>query len=332
MSAKKSPLHTLAQQIVEKLSASGRYPDLDKSTCHHLLHAAIGSISPEIATEKKVPIQVFTGPDSRQYNLYATILRAQKRLDVSYVQAVGVAEEIIEALRDAKIGVNQVQLLLDPSFSKEVKAQVFKGLRKNLELNDDGIELKPQTATLAIAAKLIPRPKIAWKDRFSLATAFPSRGQSQLIEHVTKNECYLWAFPPTHDQATAPATIDTYGGDHPRTSAEMGMGFSIIQAGWAPPRPSWQQVTYTQYAIFTPIWLWRASNDEWKVGNIIRTEIRDGAPWSKERLADFLPKGLTSLPRIHGCPICRMLFIDKTPGYPDVPTQCMCVEESGGTI
>lgn len=325
----KSPLHSLANQLVDKFNASGR--PLTSSSCHQLLHAAIGSVAPEVAAAKNIPIQVCRDPDTRQYNLYATIQRAEKRLGVSYFQAVGVAEEIIESLRTAGIGVNQVQLLLDTSIPKKVKVEAFKALRKNLELNDDGAELTPKTATLALAAGLIPQPETSWKARFSLAGAYPSRGPSELVELVTKSECYLWVLPPTDHPATSFASHDRYFGEQRTPSAEMGMGFSIIQAGRVRPKHPLHRDpahgTYTQYFLHAPMWSWRAASSTWGIGNILRSDIRDGAPWTNERLSDVLPGGLASLPRIHGCHTCRMLFIDKASGYPDVPTHCLCNEE-----
>nr|WP_315444910.1 hypothetical protein [uncultured Pseudomonas sp.] len=111
MSAK-NLLQPLAAELHASFSASGRPYDL--RVIHQLLHAAIGSVAPEVASKDKLPIQVCRDDDTRQYNLYATIERAKKCLGLTDLQAVGVAEEVIEVLRKAKIGVNQVRLLLDP--------------------------------------------------------------------------------------------------------------------------------------------------------------------------------------------------------------------------
>lgn len=199
MSAKKL-LQPLAAQLHASFSASGR--PYAHQHIHQLLHAAIGSVSPEVDSQDNLPIQVCRDSD-RQYNLYETIERAKKCLGLTDLQAVGVAEEVIEVLRAAGIGVNQVRLLLDPSFTSKTRKKAFKALCKNLDLNELGDRFVPKTATLAIAAGMAPPPKITWKDRFALAADFPIRGQSQLVEMVTRSECYLWVFPPTDHQATA---------------------------------------------------------------------------------------------------------------------------------
>lgn len=326
MSAK-NLLQPLAAQLRTRFNNSGR--PYEPVVIHQLFHAAIGTVSPEVASTKKLPIQVCRAPDTRQYNLFATIERAKACLGLSDLQAVGVAEEIIESLRAASIGVNQVQLLLDPAFSK-VKKEAFRALCKNLDLNEDGAKLPPKTATLALAAGLTPQLDTSWKGRFSLAAAFPMRGTSELVDLVTRSECYLWVLPPADHQATAAATHDRFSGEQAQPAAEMGMGFSIIQAGWTRPKYPLQRrangETVTLYSLYAPIWSWLAPGTTWRLGNILRSTIHDGAYWTQERLSDVLPDGLESLPRIHGCHTCRMLFIDKAVGYPDVPTHCLCGE------
>lgn len=122
MSAKKL-LQPLAAQLHASFSASGRpYPH---QHIHQLLHAAIGSVAPEVASKDKLPIQVRRDSD-RQYNLYETIERAKKCLGLTDLQAVGAAEEVIEVLRASGIGVNQVRLLLDPSFTSTTRKKAFK--------------------------------------------------------------------------------------------------------------------------------------------------------------------------------------------------------------
>ena len=148
MSAKKL-LQPLAAQLHASFSASGR--PYAHQHIHQLLHAAIGSVSPEVDSQDNLPIQVCRDSD-RQYNLYETIERAKKCLGLTDLQAVGVAEEVIEVLRAAGIGVNQVRLLLDPSFTSKTRKKAFKALCKNLDLNELGDRFVPKTATLAIAA------------------------------------------------------------------------------------------------------------------------------------------------------------------------------------
>lgn len=306
-------------------------------TAYHLLHAAIGTISPQDAAHIEPPIQELreNPGSSRDYNLIAAAERAEKRLNVGPVEAHAIAEEVTQLVRAAGIGVNQVQVLLDPEFDGDKKKKIFKSLCKNLQLNlkrddpDKRVEKKePATATLAIASKLIPSPETSWESRFGLAAEFPSRGQSELIEVVTTNGCYLWAFPPAHHPATFFATLDRCHSEQQFPSAEMGMGFSIIQAGWEHPERRLQgdskHRTTTRYSLFTPSWSWRAQDNAWRLGLIHRSQIRESARRPHERLSNLLPRGLASLPRIHGCHDCRRLFIDETSGYEAVPTRCAC--------
>lgn len=329
MSAK-NLLQPLAAELHASFSASGRPYDL--RVIHQLLHAAIGSVAPEVASKDKLPIQICRDDDTRQYNLYATIERAKKCLGLTDLQAVGVAEEVIEVLRKAKIGVNQVRLLLDPSFTSKIRKKAFNALCKNLDLNETGDKFAPMTATLAIAAGVAPPPKMSWEDRFALAAGFPMRGESELVSMVTRSECYLWIFPPSDHPATGQATHDRFFGDQRHPSAEMGMGFSIIDSGWArskyPMLSKKSEETFTQYSLSAPMWSWRAQGNTWRLGNILHSSILDGAPWNDEPLSDVLPEGLKSLPRIHGCATCRTLFIEKHSAHPDVPTQCLCDESS----
>ena len=327
MSAKKL-LQPLVHNLVSQLSASGHV--LKNHDCYQLLHAAIGSVSPEIASRTKLPFLAvrFHDRDSRQYNLYDTMLRAKKLLTISDLQAAAVAEQVIESLRDAGIGINQAQLLLDSSIPRQVKSSAFKALMKNLELNDAGLKIAPATATLAIAAGMVPKPDTSWQRRFATAGAFPTHRHSELVELVSKSECYLWVFPPASSDSTLQASHDRFIGQGQHASAELSMGFSIIEAGWLrakfPLNRSRSGETYTQYRLTSPMWSCRINSGTWGLGNLLVSSIQDGAPYSSDRLHDLLPGGLKSLPRIHGCHTCRTLFIEPTAGYEDVPTRCNC--------
>jgi predicted glycoside hydrolase/deacetylase ChbG (UPF0249 family) len=117
-------LQPLAAQLHASFSASGRlYSHLH---IHQLFHAAIGSVAPQVASQDKLPIQVSRDNDTRQYNLYAAVERAKTCLGLTDLQAVGVAEEVIEVLRTAGIGVNQVRLLLDPTFTSKTRKRPSK--------------------------------------------------------------------------------------------------------------------------------------------------------------------------------------------------------------
>lgn len=316
MSAKKV-LSSLVKQLSDQFN--GRHTDL-----YQIVHAALGTISPEIASHQKIPLMLrHSSVNKPQFNLWEATLRAKKCLHLSDFDAIGVSEEVVRSLRLAGIRVNQTRLLLDSSIGRKEKRKGFKALCKNLELNDDGAELKPTTATLAIAKKLISKPDITWEGRLALAASFPLSSEfGSLIDQITENECYLWVFPPTDHEVTQAAYIDDYFGEQRTPSAQMGMGFSIIQAGWEFPQRHWRGKV-VQYATFTPMWSWRASEEAWRLGNIIESIIYDSY-WREERLSDLLPKGLSSLPRIYGCHTCQTLFIDKKTEHLDIPTHCRC--------
>ncbi len=325
--SKKSPNSMLLSKLWEKSNTS-----LTPLVYQQISHAALGTVSPEVDSVKNIPLQFCYNNSSYQYNYYAAIQRAQKFLDINVFEAMGIVEDVILQFKHEGLGVNQVQLLLDPTIDKGIRKAAFKALRKNLALNDEGAELSPKTATLALAKKQVPHPDTSWKGRFSLTGAYPNRGHSQLIEHVSNNECYLWMFPPAHNQATSIATLDHYSGDNNKPSAEMGMGFTIIQSPLSrdvfPKRHSSERNTYNHYVLYSPIWAWRASSDKWHLGNIVRTEIRDGDGWSETKLNDLLPGGLISLPRIYGCHTCRTFYVDRTDECNDMPTNCSCMELS----
>ncbi|WP_252180107.1 hypothetical protein [Endozoicomonas sp. 4G] len=101
------PLKAPAERLVKKLTESGTV--IDSLTCHQIMHAAIGSVSPEIAARNEIPIQKLRClPDRLQYNLFAAAQRAEKMLGINIFEAMAVAEEIIQHLRDSRIGVNMV--------------------------------------------------------------------------------------------------------------------------------------------------------------------------------------------------------------------------------
>ncbi|WP_439868062.1 hypothetical protein [Pseudomonas syringae] len=334
MSAKYPMLQSLSRKLIAEFAASGRF--ITSDSCHYLMHAALGTVAPEVAAAKNIPIQVRASgmdDDRLQYNLYDTIRRAQTRLKIEEWPAIHAAEEVIHALRKARISVNQVQLFLDTAIPKKAKKDAFKALWKNLQLNDTGAEVLPKTATLAIEAGLIGAPNVTWEARFALAAAgtpvYPANG---LVDRVIHNKCYLWPFPPTGARATDAATLDHYFGEYQR-SAEMGMGFTIIQAPW--PRDKYPRRhdggVFHQYTLSTPIWSWHVNNGQWGLGNILYSRLGHDSSWHTENLKALLPRGLNSLPRIHACHQCRTLYIEKTPNHPDVPTSCSCKSTPGAS-
>lgn len=320
MSKKPSP-----KNIIRSLYSKSQL-GLSSGVYFQLFHAALGTISPEVNSDRKLPIE--QGFSSHQYNRLAVIERTKKLLQQSDLQASITASEVISELEHYGVGVNQVQLLLDPSFSKQDKKKAFDALSKNLELNELGAKQCPTTATVAIATNIISAPDTTWSGRFSTIAAHIHRGQSSLVESINTTESYLWIFPPADNRETCMASHDIYSQSQVRASAEMGMGFSIIQAPFIRDvhygRRRDQSETYQQYNLYTPLWYLPRHDAEWTLGNIIRSDIRDGAPWSDYRLKDLLPKGLESLPRIHACRKCQMLFIDETPSYKDIPVSCGC--------
>lgn len=293
---------------------------------HQLAHSALGTVSPEVFANNPLPIG--TGFSSRQYNRLDTIERCKILLSESELMASVITSEIISELDLAGVGINQVQVLLDPLYSKKAKDKVFSALLKNLKLNEQGAVLTPETATLALASKQIPFPDTSWKGRFSLISAYPRSGQNKLVEQINTTASYLWVFPSAGNDVTGLASSDDYHKTKFTESAQMGMGFSIIQAPTV--RDTFFRArekggrTFLHYNVYTPIWSYRGATQKWYLGNIVHSDIRDGDLWSKYKLTDLLPNGLESLPRVHACPKCRMLFIDNNPHYKDIPVVCNC--------
>lgn len=247
MPAKKL-LQPLAAQLHASFSASGRpYSHLH---LHQLFHAAIGSVAPQVAIQDKLPIQVCRDNETRQYNLYAAVERAKTCLGLTDLQAVGVAEEVIEVLRTAGIGVNQVRLLLDPSFSSKTRKKAFKALCKNLDLNELGDRFVPKTATLAIAAGIAPPPKMSWKiaspwlqippcggqasssawstgmsvicgysHRLTIMRRLQRRMTVSLVKRPTRAQKWAWGSASSIPAGPAPST--RYPGSHKRPSSSI---------------------------------------------------------------------------------------------------------------
>ncbi|UQS16401.1 hypothetical protein [Pseudomonas sp. HS6] len=331
MSAIYPMLQPLVRELIAELATLGH--SVTPDSCHHLIHAALGTVAPEIAAANNIPLQVRPSgmdDDRLQYNLYDTIRRAQKRLKIEHWPAARAAEEVLDALKKKRISVNQVELFLDSAIPRKVKRQAFKSLMKNLQLIEAGVSLLPKTATLAIEAGLVPAPDVSWEARFALTSASPFNPAAGIVDRVNNNKSYFWAFPPTWAKATECATLDHYFGEYMPT-AEMGMGFAIIQAPW--PRDKYparhDSGLRHQYTVSIPIWSWNAKSGKWHLGNILRSHINQSSKWSRDELEPLLPAGLASLPRIHGCTKCHTLYIDKTLQYPEVPTTCSCTRSPG---
>lgn len=329
MSAKYPCLRAAISELIAKIP--GDNIDFRQNVCNQLIHAALGTVSPEIAGRDRLPItRTASKYDAEliQYDLIHTMHRAMKMLGIEQWAAMRIALDVIDALRAARVRVNQVQLLLDPSYKKAARKKAFSALLEKLEGNETNGFLLPTTATLAIVKGLVPMPDTSWEGRFDLAANFPRRGRSQLVELVNSSECYLWQFPPASNESTSWAVHDRYLSESRIHSAEMGMGFSIIQAPWR--RSDWPSKTdfYNQYSLYSPMWNCQriVSTLEalsWRLGNLHHSTIRDGRYGAAE-FSELLPDGLASLPRIHGCHECRTLYVDKSAECAGVPNNCRC--------
>lgn len=330
MSAKYSCLQAVTSELIAKIP--GDNLNFRRTVCSQLIHAALGTVSPEIASRDRLPIiQIANKFEAEflQYDLIHTMQRAMKMLGIEQWAAMRVALDVIDALRAARVGVGQVQLLLDPIHKKNARKKAFSALQKKLQGNETNGSLPPTTATLAIAEGLVPMPDTSWEGRFALAVKFPQPGSSLLVEVVNSSECYLWRFPPASDEATAWAVYDRYFSASRTHSAEMGMGFSIIQAPWR--RTDWRIKTdsYNQYTLYSPMWsCYRTVSTverlmSWELGNLHRSTLRDGR-YGAAKFSELLPGGLASLPRIRGCYECQTLYVDKPAEGTGMPSDCRC--------
>lgn len=331
MSAKYPLLSPIAVDLVPSIPGQGS-TDYKLNIAHQLLHAALGTVSPEVASQNSLPIVKLSTPfhsEFLQYNLYQTMERARKNFKMDQWQSMLIAEQVVTALRNARIGVGQVQILLDPTFKKPVKNKAFAALRQNLAL-DESTELDPKTATLAIASGKVPMPDIKWETRLSLAANNPFRHLGNIVEIASSTECYLWQFPPTDFTETAWATHDRCFRSQKFYSAEMGLGFTFITAPSKRDNQAFNRGLYNQHQLYTPMIDCRREIAEpdltkvqWRLGNMHREAIRDsGHPHPK--LTDLLPGGLASLLRIFGCNVCNTLYAQDSHKNPGIPTSCKC--------
>lgn len=331
MSAKYPLLSSIAVDLVSLIPGEGTTDD-KLNIAHQLLHAALGTVSPEVASQHSLPIVKLSTPfdaEFLQYNLYQAMERARKGFKMDQWQAMLIGEHVITALRHARIGVGQVQILLDPRFKKPVKNKAFAALRKNLAL-DDSTDLDPKTATLAIATEKVPMPDIKWETRISLAANNPFRHLGDIVEIAASTECHLWQFPPTNYSETAWATHDRCFRSQQFYSAEMGLGFTFITSPWKREDRFFSSGLINQYQLYTPMIDCRRevaepdlSKVQWRLGNMHRGAIRDGGH-HQQKLTDLLPGGLASLLRIYGCKDCNTLYAENSPKNPGIPITCKC--------
>jgi hypothetical protein len=331
MSAKYPLLSSIAVDLVSLIPGEGTSND-KLNIAHQLLHAALGTVSPEVASQGGLPvIKLSTAFDAEhlQYNLYQAMERARKNFKMDQWQAMLIGEQVVKALRNARIGVGQVQVLLDPKFKKAAKNKAFSALRNNLVLNDS-TALDPKTATLAIATEKVPMPDLKWETRLSLAANNPFRHLGDIVEIAASTECYLWEFPPSDFTETAWATHDRCFPSKQYYSAEMGLGFTFITAPWKREDHFFSRGLINQHQLYTPMIDCRRevaepdlSKVRWRLGNLHRGAIRNGGH-GHPKLTDLLPGGLSSLLRIHACKKCNTLYAEDSPKNPGIPTTCKC--------
>lgn len=331
MSAKYPLLRSIAVDLVPSIPGQGS-TDYKLNIAHQLLHAALGTVSPEVACQNSLPIVKLSTPfhsEFLQYNLFQAMERARKNFKMDQWQAMLIAEQAVTALRNARIGVGQVQILIDPQFKKAVKNKAFAALRQNLAL-DDSTELDPKTATLAIVSGKVPMPDLSWETRLSLAANSPFRHLGDIVHIAASAECYLWQFPPTDSTETAWATHDRCFRSQRHYSAEMGVGFTFITAPTTRENRAFIRGLDNQHQLYTPMIDCRREITEpdltkvqWQLGNMHREAIRDSGHLHPS-LTDLLPGGLASLLRIFGCNECNTLYAQDSHKNPGIPTSCKC--------
>ncbi|WP_369624588.1 hypothetical protein [Marinobacterium sp. BA1] len=334
--SKKSLRLPISQVVSDRLleAIPSEFDNNDKNNgLAQVMHSLLGTVSPEVAGRSKLPIEKGCGRYTH-YNRFHGTKRAQEKFRVDWWHATRIAELAIQDLKNSQFGVNQVRLLLDTQYSKKDRDSAFNHLKTSLQLDNSRLEYQPpSTATLAIALGLIPAPDTSWQNRFMVAAKgylTQASVAKNLISHVNTHECFLWVFPPARAEETHSAISNQYFSDVPAPSAIMGMGFAIIESPWRRPYQSSPVGYIDQYSIYTPLWQYRAGdrtnegqNRSWKPGLILYSTLREGAP-NASKLAELLPSGLHSLPRIHGCDVCNTLFISDHAGFPDVPIECKC--------
>lgn len=331
MSAKYPLLSSIAVDLVSLIPGE-RSADDKLNIAHQLLHAALGTVSPEVASQNSLPIVRLSTPfdtEFLQYNLYQAMERARKNFKMDQWQAMLIGEHAVSALRNARVGVGQVQILLDPRFKKPVKKKAFAALRLNLALNDS-TDLDPKTATLAIETEKVPMPDVKWETRLSLVASNPFRHLGNIVEIAATTECYLWQFPPTDLPDTAWATHDRCFRSQQFYSAEMGLGFSFITSPWKREDRFFSRGLINQYQLYTPMINCRRdiaepdlSNVQWRLGNMHRGSIREGGN-RQPKLTDLLAGGLASLLRIYACKACNTLYAEESPKNPGIAITCKC--------
>ncbi|MCK6254649.1 hypothetical protein [Pseudomonas fragi] len=327
MSKEKSLVRSLSDDLIETCAKSGY--SLKRIASYQLIYASLGTICPELGNERVIPFEkvenVHLGSEV-QFNRFESVERAQGILKIDYWSATDLIAIVIAVIQKSRIRVAQVRLLLDMEISAATREAAFSSLLMNLKLSDQGVTLQPTTATLAIAAGLIPKPDTSLKARLNMAVDWPQRHRSELIELVTSEVCYFWPFPPaSHPELSAASRDMFFGGNF--ASGEMGMGFSIVQQDRAPKTRSRlmpYSVRTTRYLVKTPIWFARVADGKWRMCNILRSSILDDTPFSQSRLSDLLPNGLQGLVRIFGCKSCGTLFLEERVKQLDVPTRCEC--------
>ncbi len=332
-------LKPVVKELVARIPALQSHKD-PHTVASQLVHSALGSISPERASLHDLPISAFTklhhysSREGYEFNFVSASERVNRMLGLPSNDCDAAAQATIDVLTKNRIGMNLVKLLLDPSYGED-GAEHFKHLLQSLKVSADGAFLRPpRTATLAIASGDLPRPDTSWKARFDSVGRSPIASFNvNLLERVREKKCYLWAFPPSQLEATSCALLDRcqgLGTDNPKT-AELGMGFSIIEEAW-------QRKTHRtgkfhdQYTVFSPFWSYyerpkEKLGDGWRVGNIIQASLYEGATYLDvaPQLKWYLHQGITSLPRIQACLTCRTFYVPQHSARPEgMPATCSC--------
>ena len=319
----KSLVTPISKAIIEQLKLDKVV--LEPRLSYQLIAAAFGTFNHEYACKFNIPYEKLRANDANQkvlLNFGAVVDKTKELLGLDEFAAQRVALTVIELIRESDIRIGQLRIWLDPVFESK-REEMFRGFKKALLKDAYGNAILPSTASLAIAAGLVPSPgKLTLRERFDVVANFPQKSInnifSELVDLVCQAESYLWLYPPSELACTSSAMYDVaHQHELKISSVEIGLGFSIIQ------QPTSFNSGRKNYAVFSPMYHYFSRlKSGWRYSTLARSTFRENFG-GDSKLTNWLPRGLKSLNRVYGCLTCRMLYVDKSAGL-DLPTHCNC--------
>ncbi|WP_104428450.1 hypothetical protein [Methylobacter tundripaludum] len=307
-SIKKLDLKPISKTLITEFGNDGVV--LKATHSYQLISAAFGLWAHELTQKYDIPFDTYgheTFPGAQpQFNERFLIERVTQLCQLDEWKAQHMTQVVLDVLKRAKLRINGIKILFI-SANEDHRISIFKALKNPI--------FPPIHASVAIAnGDLPPIPATNLRDRVQMVGPKNMMGGT-LHNLVARAKSYLWIFPPADLKEAAYAYADRIITEGPQPTAELGLGFCVVQ----PFKLSADEAQ--RYTIITPILDYRKNRrSPWDVTMLSSSKLESLTP--RPWFSDIMERGDDNIYELKVCPNCLALYSDD---LPELKRSCSCI-------